>query len=580
MSSFKQLSKADVTSVSYAANKQWNLPFSCPSISNSYFNIYNGTFITGTFLPDNFLTDPFTNGQYERLVYDSMNHLFYQKFSGSLDTSSLMFNTNTYQSASEQRPTGAYFDYNTNPLLVKNFPTESGAKIRVLSVDQDIYGSKVLPNSFRLSSSVYDITDDGNGNLYNTGSVHIGNIFYAHGLSIITNPDYQDIFPSPPIAVNNIATFLTTNTSVKTINILQNDISRSCALDTGSVVLSGSNAAYYTVNSDGTITLNVSSSGNYDVYYTVNSKCGNGCSLTSNKAKVNVNVIAVNPPPCITVEFNGGKPDQTFYYVECGTTVTSSLTLNDTDTPVRKCINASFGVSGSSNYTYVSDCSPSSTPPGCSLYLLCGADKAPDAVFYYVTCSGASVTESIGATGAGCEADANYRCISGSVTVDPSTPWGSYSLISLNCGTPSTTTTTTTTTTSTTTTTTTVAPPTSSYNANIFARFGDNTTNPTTASVYYSIGGGGTGSYTLLGNIWDNTCTSFGNIAVPTGSTIYVGIMTGSVGVNFQASNTGSCPSPGITTFCGTGSAYSVVMNQSESISIQAKVVANNLTTC
>ena len=144
-----------------------------------YFNIYNGTFITGTFLPDNFLTDPFTNGQYERLVYDSMNHLFYQKFSGSLDTSSLMFNTNTYQSASEQRPTGAYFDYNTNPLLVKNFPTESGAKIRVLSVDQDIYGSKVLPNSFRLSSSVYDITDDGNGNLYNTGSVHIGNIFYA-----------------------------------------------------------------------------------------------------------------------------------------------------------------------------------------------------------------------------------------------------------------------------------------------------------------------------------------------------------------------------------------------------------------
>ena len=563
MSSFKQLSKADVTSVSYAANKQWNLSYSCPSISNGYFNIYNGTFITGTFSPDNFSTDPLTNGQYERLVYDSINHLFYQKFSGSLDTSSLMFNANTYQFATEQRPTGSYFNYNINPLLIKNFPTGSGAKIRVLSIDQDIYGSKVLPNSFKLSSSAYNIIDDGYGNLYDTGSIHIGNVFYAHGLAVITDPNYQDIFPSPPIAVNDTATYVTTNTSVKTINILQNDISRSCALDTGSVVLSGSNAAYYTVNSNGTITLNYSSSGNYDVYYTVNSLCGNGCSLTSNKAKVKVNVVPVNPPACITVEFYGGKPDQTFYYVECGSTTTSSLTLNDTDAPVQKCIEGTFGVSGSSLWSYIDNCTSTiGTPAGCSLYLLCGADKAPDAVFYYVTCSGASITESIGSTGAGCEADGNYRCISGSVTVDPSTPWGSYSLISINCGTP------------------TPTPTPTVYSASIYARLGDNTTNPTTASVYYSIGGGGTGSYTLLGNIWDNTCTSFGNIAVPTGSTIYVGIMTGSVGVNFQASNTGSCPTPTVTLFCGTGSAYSVIMNQSESISVQAKVTINILQTC
>ena len=563
MSSFKQLSKADVTSVSYAANKQWNLSYSCPSISNGYFNIYNGTFITGTFSPDNFSTDPLTNGQYERLVYDSINHLFYQKFSGSLDTSSLMFNANTYQFATEQRPTGSYFNYNINPLLIKNFPTGSGAKIRVLSIDQDIYGSKVLPNSFKLSSSAYNIIDDGYGNLYDTGSIHIGNVFYAHGLAVITDPNYQDIFPSPPIAVNDTATYVTTNTSVKTINILQNDISRSCALDTGSVVLSGSNAAYYTVNSNGTITLNYSSSGNYDVYYTVNSLCGNGCSLTSNKAKVKVNVVPVNPPACITVEFYGGKPDQTFYYVECGSTTTSSLTLNDTDAPVQKCIEGTFGVSGSSLWSYIDNCTSTiGTPAGCSLYLLCGADKAPDAVFYYVTCSGASITESIGSTGAGCEADGNYRCISGSVTVDPSTPWGSYSLISINCGIP------------------TPTPTPTVYSASIYARFGDNTTNPTTASVYYIIDGGGTGSYTLLGNIWDNTCTSFGNIAVPTGSTIYVGIMTGSVGVNFQASNTGSCPTPTVTLFCGTGSAYSVIMNQSESISVQAKVTINILQTC
>ena len=391
MSSFKKLNKADITTVPYAANKQWVLPFSCPSISNDYFDIYKGTFITGTFALDNYATDPITNGQYERLVYNSINHLFYQKYSSSLDTSSLMFNLNTYQSASQQRPTSSYFDYNINPNLVKNFPTGAGASIRVLAVNQDIYGSKVLPYSFRLSSSVYYMTDDGNGNIY-SGSTHIGNIFYAHGLAIITNPDYQDMFPLPPIAVNNLATYLTSDSSVKIINILQNDISRSCVLDTGSVVLSGSNSQYYTVNSNGTITLNYSSSGNYDVYYTVNSKCGNGCSLTSNKAKVTVNVTQVNPPACITVEFYGGKPDQTFYYVECGTSTTSSLTLNDTDSPVQRCINGTFGVSGSSLYSVIGACAPVTSP--CRNYTISNGSGTLTS-YSYTDCSNIEVTGSL-----------------------------------------------------------------------------------------------------------------------------------------------------------------------------------------
>ena len=564
MSSFKQLSKADVTSVSYAANKQWTLPFVCPSISNDYFNVYKGTFITGTFSPDSYATDPITNGQYERLIYDSINHLFYQKFSGSLDTGSLMFNVDTYQSASQQRPTGSYFNYNTNPLLIKNFPTGAGAGIRVLAVNQDIYGSKILPNSFNLSSSAYNIFDDGYGNLYGSGSTHVGNVFYAQGLAIITNPDYQNMFPLPPIAVNDVATYLTSNTSVKIINILANDVSRSCALDTGSVILSGSNSQYYTVNANGTITLNVSSSGNYDVYYTVNSLCGNGCSLTSNKAKVTVNVIAVNPPPCITVEFYGGKPDQTFYYVECGTTVTSSLTLNDTDAPVQKCIDGGFGVSGSANYSYISDCAPSSTPSGCSLYVLCGSDRLPDAIFYYVSCSGTPVTESVGSTGGACDGVESgvLRCISGSVTLDAGTPWGSYSLISLNCGTPT-------------------PPPTSStYDAHIYASFGSNTTFPTNATIYYQID---TGSLISLGTISSSACTDLGIIPVTTGSTLYVGMLRGITEISFGGVDTGSCPGYGVTNYCGTSSMYSIVMSQNKDISVTAKVVGvptASLATC
>ena len=295
MSVFKKLSKADVTTVLYAANKQWDLPYTCFS-DNPYFNIYKGTYITGTFVSNDASIDPSTNGEYERLIYDSVNHMFYQAYNGRiLDTGSLMFNINTYQSASQQRPTQSYFNYNSNPLLIKNFPTGSGAGIRLLSIEQDIYGAKVLPYSFKLSSSAYYVTDDGNGNLYDSGS-QIGNIFYAHGLAVITDPNHQLMFPLPPLAYNDSASFLDTD-SPKTINILSNDVSRSCALDTGSVVISGSNSSYYTVNSNGTLTLNTTTVGSYNIYYTVNGLCNSGCSMTSNKAKVTVDI---TPAPTTT----------------------------------------------------------------------------------------------------------------------------------------------------------------------------------------------------------------------------------------------------------------------------------------
>jgi hypothetical protein len=180
MSSFKKLSKADITSFPYAANKQWN--FSYNTAPNDYIVFYKGK-------KENFSAtgSTTTNNQYQSSIFSSINHLFYQSYSGSLlDTGSLMFNVDTYESASQQRPTGYYFNYNTNPLFINNFPTNSNSTISVLSISQDIYGSKILPNSFRITASLGTIVDDGYGNLY-TGSEHIGNIFYAHGLVVVTN---------------------------------------------------------------------------------------------------------------------------------------------------------------------------------------------------------------------------------------------------------------------------------------------------------------------------------------------------------------------------------------------------------
>jgi hypothetical protein len=207
MSSFKKLSKADVTSVSYAANKRWALSYT--STPNDSYAVY----YTGKNESFNITGSTTTRSQYQSLIYDQMNHMFYQAFTSNLNTGSLMFNLDTYISASQDRPTGSYFNYNTNPLLIKQFPTSSNNTIGLLSINQDIYGSKILPSSFQVSSSTIFIKDDGNGNLYDiagarsqyidlnyitinyidtgslagTGISFVGNIFYAHGLVVLTN---------------------------------------------------------------------------------------------------------------------------------------------------------------------------------------------------------------------------------------------------------------------------------------------------------------------------------------------------------------------------------------------------------
>jgi hypothetical protein len=190
MSSLKKLSKSDVTVVPYYANKQWSFT---RSTSTTYSSLYKGTNITGAF---SITSDPKTAGQYERLIYNSINHLFYQSYTGSLNTSSLANSLNNYESASQQRPTSSYFIYNDNNNLVNNYPTGTNQNIQVLAINQNIYGNKVLPNSVLLTGATVNVTDDGFGNLYDTYSTktHIGNLFYAHGMVIITNQSYQNLF--------------------------------------------------------------------------------------------------------------------------------------------------------------------------------------------------------------------------------------------------------------------------------------------------------------------------------------------------------------------------------------------------
>jgi hypothetical protein len=330
MSSFKQLSRSDVTVVANQANKQWTLPY-CPyPTSSGYLTIYKGTNVTGAFSADN---DPVTEGEYERLVYAQVNQMFYQTYTASLNTSSLMFTLNNYQSASQQRPTSSYFIYNDNDNLIVNFPTGAMDGIRVVAINQSVFGNKVLPGNFQLSSSAYNITDDAYGNLfdYSGSKTHVGNIFYAQGLAIITNQDYQLMFPLPPLAKNDSGSFLTTD-SPKTISASLNDDGRSGTLNTGSILLSGSasDLDYWSTGSNGTVLLTTTMAGTYTIYYTISAEVASSCPITlrSNKAKVTAVVAEPTTTTTSTTTTTTTAPTTT----TTTSTTTSTTTIAPTTT--------------------------------------------------------------------------------------------------------------------------------------------------------------------------------------------------------------------------------------------------------
>ena len=200
-SAFKTLKQSDVTIVPYAANKQWNI--ASASLSNYNITVFQGlnTPIQGygginpsglgdyvgsgpVFNPNTFATT--TNSEYKVLVYRSIKQLYYQNYL----TSSWLQSSSSFDNYDASTA-----GYGTGNEVKKYFPTGSNETIQVLSIPYNIFGTNVVPATLTLSSSAYNIVDDGDGNLYDSSSL-VGNIVYSHGLAVITNQLYQNIFTS------------------------------------------------------------------------------------------------------------------------------------------------------------------------------------------------------------------------------------------------------------------------------------------------------------------------------------------------------------------------------------------------
>jgi len=197
MSIFKKLNKQDAIIVPYISNKTYLIATdsSSASIFKStqympdsyyYFNgssslctkLYKGTNLSGSLFEPS--SDPIYNGEYKRLIYDSIKHLYYSNFiSSSIEES------------------GSYINYNQSTLTQNRyFPTSSGSEICVLSVNKEYVGEKILPKTFLYSSSLINLSDDGEGNICDITGSYVGNIFYPHGVLVFTKNQYFGIFTS------------------------------------------------------------------------------------------------------------------------------------------------------------------------------------------------------------------------------------------------------------------------------------------------------------------------------------------------------------------------------------------------
>lgn len=208
MSAYKQLLASDIVITPFEVNKSFTFQGAAAlTASNISIDRFLGLNTISLF---NTLTDP-TTGQvstrYQRLVYNSIKELYYSNYlSSSLGgTSSYGDPVNIgyiYPGADEAgnvlvgspSSTGRYFNYNQTDLTFpKYFPTASNATIGVISIPSRLFGNYIQPNSFLWKSSSFTITDDGEGNLV-SGSTIYGNIFYYHGLAVITSGSSADIF--------------------------------------------------------------------------------------------------------------------------------------------------------------------------------------------------------------------------------------------------------------------------------------------------------------------------------------------------------------------------------------------------
>ena len=215
MSAFKKLKSTDAFVSTYVAKKSWN-------ISGSIFNAYNiqtlaaesssgAVYLDGTTYGP---TESGINNQgeyYKEIVYKSIYQLYYSNYNNTngtiLDPALLNEATSSNSITTTDYSTSKFFhNYEQS-----SFTTGSrylGDDAHVYSLPRDIIGTHIEPNSFKITADQAGTTyfgarlpiiDNGEGDLVLSASnytTNVGNIFYSHGIAVLTNTEVVSHFNS------------------------------------------------------------------------------------------------------------------------------------------------------------------------------------------------------------------------------------------------------------------------------------------------------------------------------------------------------------------------------------------------
>ena len=189
MSAFKQFNSKDVVITPFKTNKSFTFN-GAHQLTGS--NVGIDRFIGKNSTPTDNINSEIKTGQIssipQRLVYDSIKHLYYSNF--LLDASGSNAVTASFNidgTITGPGDTTNYYNYLSSDLLPKReFPTQSDARIGIISIPSKLFGEYIKPTTFRYEEDSTIMTDDGEGNLFDQDGNQLGNIIYEHGIAIVT----------------------------------------------------------------------------------------------------------------------------------------------------------------------------------------------------------------------------------------------------------------------------------------------------------------------------------------------------------------------------------------------------------
>ena len=226
MSVFKPFSPADLIVTPFEVDKTFTFKGNELTGSNVSIERYIGKNLQESICVSGSNSTGQISIENQQLVYDSIKQLYYTNFlsspSGSPASTASFESTlfvpdfstaaNLGVLTGEQTTTNNINYLSSTININRTFPTESNSEIGIISIPSNLFGEYIKPGSFTLTSTSGSITDDTEGNLLFSSSIHsaslhhVGNIIYEHGMTIIISESFNSYSSSFNSFIDNDVT--------------------------------------------------------------------------------------------------------------------------------------------------------------------------------------------------------------------------------------------------------------------------------------------------------------------------------------------------------------------------------------